>query len=58
MVALLGISEICCMIQRFNWYSFPTDKVAEKAPVTIYGLDKKSQKVLESWKWTFPKGQY
>ena len=53
MVALLGISEICCMIQRFNWYSFPTDKVAEKAPLTIYGLDKKKPKSIGELKMNF-----
>ena len=54
MLTLLDISEICSMIQRLNSYNLLIDKVDEKAPWTIYRLDKKSEKSIEVLEINFP----
>ena len=45
MLALLGISEICSMIEILNSHNLLTDKVAEKVPWTTYRPGKKEKKV-------------
>ena len=39
---------------RLNSYSLLTDKVAEKAPWTIYRLDKKNEKGIRESEMNFP----
>ena len=46
------------MIQRLNSYNLLTGKVAEKVSWTICRPDKKSEKNIGVWKWTFHKAQY
>ena len=54
---LLGIFEICAMIQRLNSYILLTDRVTKKASWTIYRLYKKSWESMGEIE-TFHKGQY